>query len=118
MAEHSEVGRGAAQFARLLAFRRNGTALFIFALRAALCAVALRNAPASAASRLSPCHLPQRGRLASLNNNLPNHNAIPEHTISGVNDLKEEEKKPIPWEAVDPRPPVIRSGHLENRRQN
>ena len=69
-------------------------------------------------SRLSPCHLPQRGRLASLNNNLPNHNAIPEHTISGVNDLKEEEKKPVPWEAVDPRPPVIRSGHLENRRQN
>jgi len=32
--------------------------------------------------------------------------------------VKEEEKKPIPWEVTDPKPPVIRSGHLENRRQN
>ena len=31
---------------------------------------------------------------------------------------KEEEKKPIPWEAVDPKPPVIRSGHLEDRIRN
>lgn len=31
--------------------------------------------------------------------------------------MKEEEKKPVPWEAVDPKPPVVRSGHLENRRQ-
>ncbi len=31
--------------------------------------------------------------------------------------MKEEEKKPMPWEAVDPKPPVIRAGHLENRRQ-
>ena len=30
--------------------------------------------------------------------------------------MKEEEKKPIPWEAVDPKPPVIRSGRMENRR--
>ena len=29
-----------------------------------------------------------------------------------------EEKKPEPWEAVDPKPPVIRSGHLENRKAN
>ena len=29
---------------------------------------------------------------------------------------KEEEKKPIPWEMVDPKPPVIQSGHMENRR--
>ena len=28
---------------------------------------------------------------------------------------KDEEKKPIPWEAVDPKPPVIRSGPMENR---
>ena len=31
--------------------------------------------------------------------------------------MKEEEKKAIPWEAVDPKPPVIQSGHMENRRQ-
>ncbi len=31
--------------------------------------------------------------------------------------MKEEEKKPQSWEAVDPKPPVVRSGHLENRRQ-
>ena len=29
--------------------------------------------------------------------------------------MKEEKKKPVPWEAVDPKPPVIRSGHMENR---
>ncbi len=32
--------------------------------------------------------------------------------------MKEEEKQPIPWEAVDPKPPVVRSGHLENRVRN
>ena len=32
--------------------------------------------------------------------------------------MKEEEKKQIPWEAVDPKPPVIRSGHMENRVRN
>ena len=29
---------------------------------------------------------------------------------------EEEEKKPVPWEAADPKPPVIRSGHMETRR--
>ena len=28
---------------------------------------------------------------------------------------KKEEKQPIPWEAKDPKPPVVRSGHMENR---
>ena len=28
---------------------------------------------------------------------------------------KEEEKEPLAWEVVDPKPPVIRSGHMENR---
>lgn len=32
--------------------------------------------------------------------------------------MKEEEKKPVPWEAVDPKPPVVQSGHLEGKRQN
>ena len=31
--------------------------------------------------------------------------------------MKEEEKKPIPWEAVDPKPPVIRSGRMENHKK-
>ena len=31
--------------------------------------------------------------------------------------MKEEEKKPIPWEMADPTPPEIRSGHMENRKQ-
>lgn len=30
--------------------------------------------------------------------------------------MKEEEKKPCPWEITDPKPPVIRSGHMENHR--
>lgn len=32
--------------------------------------------------------------------------------------MKEEEKKPVPWEIADPKPPVIRSGHLENKKHN
>ncbi len=31
--------------------------------------------------------------------------------------MKEEEKKPISWEMADPKPPVIQSGHMENRKQ-
>lgn len=32
--------------------------------------------------------------------------------------MKQEEKKPINWEMADPKPPVIRSGKMENRKQN
>lgn len=31
---------------------------------------------------------------------------------------KEDEKKPITWEVADPKPPVIHSGHMEDRKQN
>lgn len=31
---------------------------------------------------------------------------------------KENEKEPSGWEVVDPKPPVIRSGHMETRRSN
>lgn len=31
---------------------------------------------------------------------------------------KQEEKKPITWEIADPKPPVIQSGRLEQRRAN
>ena len=27
--------------------------------------------------------------------------------------MKEEEKKPITWEAADPKLPVVQSGHME-----
>jgi len=33
-------------------------------------------------------------------------------------NMKQEEKKPIPWEVTDPKPPVIRSGRMENRRNH
>lgn len=32
--------------------------------------------------------------------------------------MKEDEKKPVPWESVDPKPPVIQSGHMETRIRN
>ena len=35
--------------------------------------------------------------------------------------MKKDEKQPqqpIPWEVADPKPPVIRSGHMENRTQH
>lgn len=32
--------------------------------------------------------------------------------------MKEDEKKPIPWEAADPKPPVIHSGRMETHREH
>ena len=32
--------------------------------------------------------------------------------------MRQEEKKPTPWEMKDPKPPVVRSGHMENRKEN
>jgi hypothetical protein len=31
---------------------------------------------------------------------------------------KQEEVKPLSWEAADPKLPVIRSGHMENHREH
>ena len=31
---------------------------------------------------------------------------------------KDSEQRPVPWEVCDPKVPVVRSGHLENRREN
>ena len=31
---------------------------------------------------------------------------------------KQEETKPTGWEVTDPKPPVIRSGHMEQRKAN
>ena len=44
----------------------------------------------------------------------------PEDTkvVEKKEEKKEEKNAPIPWEAVDPKPPVIRSGHLENQIRN
>lgn len=32
--------------------------------------------------------------------------------------MKEDEKKPLSWEVADPKPPVIRSGHMESKKEN
>lgn len=32
--------------------------------------------------------------------------------------MKQDEKKPVNWEVADPKPPVIQSGHMENRRNH
>ena len=32
--------------------------------------------------------------------------------------MKEDEKKTVNWDITDPKPPVIRSGHMENRRNH
>lgn len=36
-------------------------------------------------------------------------------TAGGSRMKQEKEKQPKPWEMVDPKPPVIQSGHMENR---
>lgn len=28
-----------------------------------------------------------------------------------------KDETPVPWEVTDPKPPVVRSGHLEDRKQ-
>ena len=33
-----------------------------------------------------------------------------------MKEEKKQEQTPVPWELKDPKPPVIRSGHMENRR--
>ena len=38
------------------------------------------------------------------------------YDIPGGMTMRQEEKKPLPWEARDPKPPVVQSGHFENRR--
>ena len=35
-----------------------------------------------------------------------------------MKEQKKEEKPAVPWELKDPKPPVIQSGHLENRTQH
>lgn len=32
--------------------------------------------------------------------------------------MKQDEKKPITWEVADPKPPIIHSGHMENKKHN
>ena len=32
--------------------------------------------------------------------------------------MKEEEKPAVPWEAADPKPPVIHAGRMENKVQH
>lgn len=32
--------------------------------------------------------------------------------------MKDDEKKPTGFEVQDPKPPVIRSGHMESRKHN
>lgn len=34
-----------------------------------------------------------------------------------MKEEKQDEKKPITWEIADPKPPIVQSGHMENRRQ-
>ncbi len=38
--------------------------------------------------------------------------------IPEVKTMKQDEKKENTWEIKDPKPPVIQSGHMENRRAN
>lgn len=30
--------------------------------------------------------------------------------------MKKDEKKDVAWEVKDPKPPVVQSGHMENRK--
>ena len=55
-----------------------------------------------------------------MNQGIPGRHRIREwgNPVPGVKNVKEEEKKPTGWEVGDPKPPVIQSGHMENRREN
>jgi len=34
-----------------------------------------------------------------------------------MKEEKQDEKKPITWEIADPKPPIVQSGHMENRKR-
>ena len=34
-----------------------------------------------------------------------------------MKDEKQDEKKPITWEMADPKPPIVQSWHIENRKR-
>jgi hypothetical protein len=34
-----------------------------------------------------------------------------------MKEEKQDEKKPITWEMADPKPPIVQSGHMENRKR-
>ena len=46
------------------------------------------------------------------------HPGAAAYTRPEVKKMKEDEKKQTAWEAVDPKPPVIQSGRMENRVRN
>jgi hypothetical protein len=58
--------------------------------------------------------------------NLKNADRVRVHSFQAVGEnkdermrkMKQDEKKPIPWEVADPKPPVIQSGRMENRKAN
>ena len=43
---------------------------------------------------------------------------LPILMAEGMVVKEKEREKPVPWELTDPKPPVIRSGHMENRVQH
>lgn len=63
------------------------------------------------------CKLPQSKNCQGPYFGIPVFFAATAYTSAEVTHMKEEEKKPRPWEAVDPKPPVVQSGHLESKAQ-
>ena len=60
--------------------------------------------------------LPYKG--CALNCNLHNSSGFANPFCKGGNSVKEEEKRKVSWEVKDPKPPIIQSGRMENRRQS
>ena len=60
---------------------------------------------------IRPCGIAPQGRIVSFWRNGA-------YYPRGENAVKEDEKKPLSWEVADPKPPVIQSGHMENRKEN
>ena len=66
---------------------------------------------------------PRGEGFATLNNSLSSvsspgivHPFLQTLKQKGVKTVKQDEKQPIPWEAKDPKPPVVHSGHLDGRK--
>ena len=65
--------------------------------------------------------LPWRMEFGTLNYNLHKYNPSANTSTGGMRmkqNEKREEKAPVPWEMKDPKPPVVRSGHMESHREN
>ena len=76
----------------------------------------MRRIAALGGQRPPPFINPVNNNLSSVSSPGIVHPFLQKLKQKGVKTVKQDEKQPIPWEAKDPKPPVVHSGHLDGRK--